>query len=510
MIQKEKILFIRERDIKPTGTINYGMGLIATIASTMYDCKVIDNNAMHENYSPDDILECASTFAPRVICFSIITLNALRSYRTISILKKTYPEIPIVAGGLHVNHKYHEALEHGVDFAVRGEAELVILPLLDAVIKAGHLEEAKDVLNIEGVFYYRGCCLVGGGICPLPRQLDSVSFIDYALYNLKDFNILPNGRNVFPVMTQRGCPFACSFCSDAFSRVPIRYRSVENVIENIRYLVEKFNARVISFNDSDFLISEKRVVELCKAIIAKALHEKVSFLIQTDSWKVINKDVLKLMKKAGVNSISFGIERFDEISRQCIRKKLKDEVILKNIANAHALGFVVLVNYLIGFPYDSKELIDRENQSFQQLFQCGVNVISTNILNPMPGTEIYQEYADRIDGWYLNKKFDQEYIPFYVDVKNLFYDPLEINVFSCDKALIQKFVDSKVYFRCESIKQRSYVLYCMFKAVLCAAGISEFLCRHGWYKVERYVFGRIVLILNSVKRKFVYLWATAS
>ena len=110
-MKKGRVLVIREQDFGRRHSINYGMAIIATILNERFDVKAIDNNSMYTSYSANDFIHVVSAFRPDVICFSIATINAYTSYQTIEILKAKFPNLPIVAGGLHVSHKFEEALE---------------------------------------------------------------------------------------------------------------------------------------------------------------------------------------------------------------------------------------------------------------------------------------------------------------------------------------------------------------------------------------------------------------
>src|SRR3989339_2278210 len=148
-MEKGKILFLRERGLSIKNLINYGMGVLATVVSKHHDVKIIDNNARYKTYSSEDIITTVRDYKPDLICFSIATINAFFSYNTIQIIKKYFPQIPIVAGGLHISHQYQEALERKVDYVVRGEAELVILDLIDKILTNQKTGITHDI-NIKG------------------------------------------------------------------------------------------------------------------------------------------------------------------------------------------------------------------------------------------------------------------------------------------------------------------------------------------------------------------------
>ncbi len=499
-MKKGRVLFIREQGFVGSNLINYGLGVIATIASKQFEVKIIDNNSRYVIYSIKDILNTIDDFKPLAICFSIATINAYSSYQTIAAIKAKYPEMPIIAGGLHVSNVYKEVLEHKADYAVRGEADLIIIPLLESI-----LTDRK--CDIGGVSYYQNNKLVPGGICPLSCNLDNHSLVDYSLYDLSLFLREKVDRNILgEVLTQRGCPFNCTFCSDEFIRTKVRYRSVNNVIDELEYKNSRYGVDIITINDSDFTLSDERVISFCNEIIKRGLGDKFKFLIQSDTFKPFKKSTLKLMKSCGFNYISLGIERMDEASQKRINKKLKYDIIMQNLQNLKELDFVIQINYLIGFPFETIKLLQKENRAFKQLLDKYADTISASILMPMPGTVEYETVSQKdLRGWYLNPLLYQKYTPFYQTVKRLVFDPNIINIYSFDKKLIFEMLKTKEFFRKESIKKKGKLLYLAYIFILILANISEKV----YYispNLEHKIFGRFVKLLINYTNIMAEKW----
>ena len=205
--KKYRVLFIREKEFtQGMELVNYGMAVVATVASREFEVKAIDNNSKYFTFSILDIIKAISEFGADVVCFSIATINALSSYATIKQVKKQFPDLPIIAGGLHVSHLYIEGINNGIDYVVRGEADLAINPLLHAIISGSN----TLIETMEGVYFSDANegRIKGHGISPLPINIDDSSIVDCSLYDIEQYMENESDKNkISNVLLQRGCPF---------------------------------------------------------------------------------------------------------------------------------------------------------------------------------------------------------------------------------------------------------------------------------------------------------------
>ncbi|MBF0457108.1 MAG: radical SAM protein [Nitrospirae bacterium] len=499
---KENILFIRERESVQSNWVNYGMGVVATIASKEFNVKLIDNVSKYVTYSTGDILGVIKTFKPAVVCFSIATVNAYSSYATISAIKELYPRLPIVAGSLHVGHKYKEGLDHKIDYIVRGEADLVIIPLLNKIIKNNF--DKSDSIDIEGVAYYRNNELVNSGITPLPFNLDETSSVDYKLYDLDKYIRCDADLDLFGrVLTQRGCPFRCTFCSDEFTQTKVRYRSLDNVMIEIEDKY-KMGIKTINLQDADFTMSEKRVTDFCNRMIDSGLSKKLKITCQTDSFKPFNLATLELMKKAGFTTIALGIERMVKSSQVMINKKLNNDIVIQNLKNIRQVGFNTMVNFLVGFPFETMATLEEETVIFKEIMSKYADITQVPILMPMPGTVEYDRLTSNRE-WYLNPMLFQDKVPLYKVIERLSVDPEEVNIYGFKKGLIKKMLKIREDFRLAGILKKSRILYMLYKYSLILAKISRMLYKLN-PKLEYFLFGYLRLVLVNLQDWLTIYW----
>ncbi|HBQ50737.1 TPA: hypothetical protein DD690_02010 [Candidatus Daviesbacteria bacterium] len=507
-MEKGKILFLRERGLSIKNLINYGMGVLATVVSKHHDVKIIDNNARYKTYSSEDIITTVRDYKPDIICFSIATINAFFSYNTIQIIKKYFPQIPIVAGGLHISHQYQEALERKVDYVVRGEAELVILDLIDKILTNQKTGITHDI-NIKGVSYFRNGELLDNGICALPLDLDQYSIIDYNLYSLSDFVRAKSDINVLgKCLTQRGCPFKCTFCSDEFINTKIRKRSIGNILMEIEYVHFTYGVDVIDIRDADFTLSNTRIIELCQAIIERGLRGKLNFTVASDSFRVLKRSTLEMMRNCGFYFISLGIERMVRQTQEVLNKKLDRGIILENLDNLRDLGFSTCINHLVGFRFESVELLRKERSEFANLLAKYGGMISTNIFMPTPGTKEYEIIeSEGIQGkkWYLNPTVFHDYKPFYQLVYNLLYDLSSVPIYPYGNVVNREIIKTKVFFIKASIRKKSRSLLMLYYGALILAKISEWMYSLSPF-MERLFLGNVGNWSERASNIFSELW----
>ncbi|KIL99568.1 Radical SAM domain protein [Paramagnetospirillum magnetotacticum MS-1] len=505
-----RVLFIRERDYIRTNVINYGMSIIATLVSKEFTVKAIDNNGRYRLYQHKDILAEVEAFAPDVICFSISTSNAYTAYTTAQYLRCHYAKSPapvFVAGGVHVSHMFEEAIDHGIDYVVRGEAELVVLELLRAVLDIR--EGRRDAVNmaVPGVAFRREGVVIDGGVAPLPQDLDQYSDVNYAIYQVSDFSRHARDANDFgAVLSQRGCPFRCAFCSDRYLKEPVRRRSVNSIVDEIERKRKAFGVDLVDITDTNFTLSDKRVTEFCEEIIARGLNRHITFTIQSNSFRVVKPEIISLMKKSGFGWVSFGLERLESATQNRVHKIQSLDVVYQNLKNYTDQGFTVSANCLIGFSFDDLERIEAEERAFSEILWRYADSIPVNIMLPCPGTEEYEELPEQNRKWYLSPMFHNIRRPFYQAVKRMQYDPRLVPTFNFDAAMMRRMLRMRDDMRLRSLKKKSLALFVGYFLMLQVSKVSEFIYLRN-PRLESLLFGWSLDLIARLDAALVAFWA---
>lgn len=259
-------------------------------------------------------------------------------------IKNKYPNVPICLGGSHASTVKEEALENSpFDFAVYGEGEVTFSELID------HVKGNKDLADITGIIYKdSGGKIVSNQPRSLIYEIDDIPFPAYDLFKISRY---PQHR----LTTSRGCPFNCVFCnSHSLWTNKWRKRSPQNIITEIKLLINKYKRKSIVFNDDSFNIDSKRVIELCNLLINEKLDILWSTSIRVD---LITNDIAQKMKKSGCYNVSIGIESANNNVLKQMNKNTTKEKIYKGIQILRNAGIDVMGQFMIGNPGDTLETV---------------------------------------------------------------------------------------------------------------------------------------------------------
>lgn len=329
---------------------------------------------------------------PEIVGITSATDARFTAFECAKVAKALLPDPTVIMGGPHVTITAEDTLLHipWIDVVVRGEGEHTLLEL------CRKLEEGKDLSSVLGISYRDGDRIVHNPPRPLIQNLDELPFPAYnrALLDKCKRPETPEGKLPFaPIVTSRGCPFGCAFCSSSeFWGKRFRARSPSNVIAEIKYMIEKFNVRSFGFNDDVFTLVKNRVVEICKLIQEEKLDIWWYCDIRPD---LVDKDLLATMKKAGCYNVSFGVESgCDFIRERILGKRITREQIMNVVKWCQELGISRNVNFMMSLPEETHENVLRTLEMMEKIRELDSSVPSLNntiqffILRVFPGTKI--------------------------------------------------------------------------------------------------------------------------
>jgi radical SAM superfamily enzyme YgiQ (UPF0313 family) len=326
-------------------------------------------------------------FDPAVIAFSVMTNKSDICTRIASIAKSINPTIITVAGGYHPT--LSPADTHGFDYIVRGEGEWSFLKLMRVLLDGeGKLSEvsrlgnnaefADQVVDIEKL--------------PHPARHLVLGERDYP----------PGGMNI--VISSRGCPFSCTYCSSpAFFGRRVYYRPFSDVITEITELQDRYNLKEFYFADDTFTIKKPRVHEFCRELISRNMRVNWSCITRLD---LIDEPTLDLMKQSGCNNIWLGVESGTERILEVVGKDLNLAKIRGKVALLHKMEMSWSGFFMVGLP---GETVDEMWQTYEVMKELNPAYAEVNIFNPLPGTDLYhlaekQGKLDRSENWCLRSQ----------------------------------------------------------------------------------------------------------
>jgi len=364
-----------------------GLGYIASVLKKEgHRVDLIDANL---GISINEIIERIKDIKPGLIGISVMTSVFEETKNIVKIIKKE-TDTPIVLGGVHITALPKFSIEKtGADFCVYGESELTIKELVFA------LDDRKSLDEIKGLVYRKRNKIVINPPRELIEDLNSLPFPEWSLMDPKKYYIAPvlasaEDFPTAPIMTTRGCPFQCTYCaSNVTWRRRLRFRSPENIADEIEYLIDNFGVKYIHFSDDNFTFSKKHTVGVCNEILKRGIKIKWGCPngVRVDS---LDDEILMLMRKAGCNMIGFGIESGSQEILNNINKRLDLSIVPRIIKNAKKYNITTFGFFILGLPGETKKTIKKTIDFAKKL---ELNRAWFFILAPLPGSKIFDEWS---------------------------------------------------------------------------------------------------------------------
>ena len=399
-----KIVLVRPKYTAHIITPPLGLGYLASsLKQNGIKVKLID--ALKESLEQPELVEKILRLRPDAVGITCLT----SFYKEVINLSKTLKEkgLRVIIGGVHPTFLPRETLmDSKADFVVCGEGEISFPKLIK-----------KDFKNksIPGVYSMKDLAKLNSIIkSEAVKKLDDLPFPDWKQLNPNTYPKAPHGAVAknFPIgiiMTSRGCPYSCTFCaSRRFYDTQIRFRSPENVIREIKYLVNNFGVREIHFEDDNLTMKREHVEKICNLILKNNL--KISWAcpngIRADR---VDENLLRLMKKSGCYFIAFGIESANSQILKKIKKMESVETIKQAIELAHKVGIECQGFFIFGLPGETKKTI-RKNIDFAK--NSKLTRAHFMILDILPGSELWDSLQGKFKpNWQKNSYKEPEWLP---------------------------------------------------------------------------------------------------
>lgn len=346
-----------------------GISYIASSAITAgFKVSLLDGKL--SELTMDEIVDKAIVSSAGLIGITCMTVE-FPLVKEIATRIKAKVDIPIAVGGAHINAVGHSVLDDcpDIDFSCIGEGEYLLTELAKAIEKGGRFD------NIEGLGYRSIFGVINNGTRRYPDNYDDLPFPAWWMFT-------PTPQ--LPILTHRGCPFKCVFCGHN-SGFKARYRSTENVLEEIGLMIDKYNPELIRFEDETFGLNIKRTMALLNGIIDKGYHNKVRFSAQTRVDR-INQKMVDALKKANFETLELGVESGNEEVLRLTKKGITLTQVRKAVKLAKAAELVVWCKFILGHPNETAATV-KDTVNF--ISELNPDRLSVAIMTPYPGTPIY-------------------------------------------------------------------------------------------------------------------------
>lgn len=393
IIKKTKILLVvppnsleeRYGKLKAVGTMYPSMGLatIGAVAEKVgFQVKVIDCEAIGMGYA--ELEEKIKEYQPALIGMQTFC-NTINKALEIAWRVKEHidKDIKIVLGGVQATlfpEKYAE--NPAVDFVVKGEGEIIFENLLNA------LEEGrKEFGEIKGLVWKNNGEVVSNQPEKLIEDLDSQPYPARHLFDPQYYHPSAQlrGKRTVHIVTSRGCPFNCGFCSchKTFGR-SYRFMSTKRVIDEIKYLIKEYNVDGLHFYDDTLTVNKGRIIELCDAMLREGINLPWACFTRVDC---VTKELLQKMKEAGCYQIFYGVESADQRLLDLMSKGITLDKIRKAFKWTNEVGIEPLASFIIGLPTETEEEA-KNTAAFAK--EIDAAFAHWEIFTPHPGTNLFK------------------------------------------------------------------------------------------------------------------------
>ncbi|MFH8108070.1 MAG: radical SAM protein [Candidatus Aenigmatarchaeota archaeon] len=342
-----------------------------------YETKIIDLEIEDEK-TLDKILE-----EDKIKIFGITGVTSL--FPVVDYLAKKIKsynkENIVIYGGPHASAVKETLFEvsSSIDFIVVGEGEETLEELVN------HFFENKILSSIDGLIYKLKNKIYINKVRKIIQNLDILPFPDHDSIDYEKYKPSIHRAVGFPfavMITSRGCPFKCKYCgTQTVFGESVRFRSVRNIIDEIKYLKEKFKINNVIFWDDTITLNKQRMIELCENL----KNHNISWSCNTRP-DMVDAELLEKIKEAGCKMIFYGIESSNEKILEKLGRKMK----LKSIENAIKLtkevGIRCTASMMIGTPFDTKESI---HNNIDYMIKLNPDFAFFSVFAPHPGTLLY-------------------------------------------------------------------------------------------------------------------------
>lgn len=415
------------RKDRPNFNVNFPMGLgylAAVLRQAEYEVEILDTLVEKINQrtplpgrkghyrfgmTQAEIREAVIACNPDFVGVTSMFTKQFDSTRFIcDIVKDVAPKVPVIVGGAHATADAANVIsEKSVDYVVSGEGEGVIVPLLKAIA------DKAPVAGIPNISFRNPDGTTTVKPVTIYADVNALPFPERALFPMEKYflamerhgNKLAEGTRSASLLTSRGCPFRCNFCSayDVFGR-RVRIRSAESVMAEIDELVGVYRANDVYLTDDQFLADKTRVMEILDGIISRNYGITFDAPNGLSPW-LLSDELLGKMKQAGFWRINIAIESGNEwVLKNIVNKPVKLDTLPELMILAKKHGLVVQAFLVVGnVSENAVETFEQIRDSFALMRKLGVHFPTVSYLSPHIGSTAYDVAVQK---GYLDKSYE--------------------------------------------------------------------------------------------------------
>ena len=354
--------------LTPLGLILLGGPLI----DAGYSVKLIDHDLNH--WSFEKLMQEIAHFQADYVLLghSGSTASHLVVVQTVQVIRKVFPNIRIIYGGVYPSYAYQSILQEvlEIDVIVRGEGEKTVLDLISQWEKDTNLE------GVSGIVWRRNGKVVINHPQAIIQNLDEYrpawELLDFSKYRMFGF------KNVAGFQFSRGCPLTCSYCGQWMFWKKWRHRSPENIVAQLKFLKERHHVTMVWFADENFAADRNMTQKLLEMIIEANLNLSLN-INMTAADVVRDADLIPLYKKAGVDYVVMGVESLKDSVIAGIRKNNPFAISKEAVHLLRENHILSLTNIIYGLEEESWTTI---YEKFRGMLELDSDILNAVYLMP--------------------------------------------------------------------------------------------------------------------------------
>ena len=355
--------------------------LAAVLKSKQHEVTVIDCPALEIDH--EKLKAKIASFEPDVVGITSMTPTIQSTLKSACVAKEACPEAKVTLGGPHATFMDRQILEQeaAVDVVVRGEGEQTLLELVQNVA------DSKSLHKVDGITFRHGDLIIQTPNRPFIQNLDELPYPAYDYFQLDRYRLF--GKLFLPIITSRGCPFQCSFCTT--SRIlgkEYRARSPKKIVDELEFLKNTYGADAFTFYDDTLTLDKNRMFKICEAIKTRKINRPWDCQTRVDQ---ISKEVLAEMRETRCQQVFFGVESGCQEILDAVKKRTTVEQNAKAIRLAKEAGLFVAISIMIGYPGENRDML---KQTLDFIRKTGPDDVYLCVATPYPGTELRRLVTD--------------------------------------------------------------------------------------------------------------------
>jgi anaerobic magnesium-protoporphyrin IX monomethyl ester cyclase len=353
-----------------------GLAYLAAVLKTNgHEVTVIDCPASEMGH--EQLKAKVASFEPDVVGITSMTPTIQSTLLSARVAKEACPNAIVTLGGPHATFMDRQILEQeaAVDVVVRGEGEQTLLEM------AQNVADSKSLHKIDGITFRNSDQIIQTPNRPFIQNLDELPYPAYDYFPLNRYRLF--GKLFLPIITSRGCPFQCSFCTT--SRIlgkEYRARSPKNIVDELEFLKNTYGADAFTFYDDTLTLDKNRIFKICEGIKARKIDLPWDCQTRVDQ---VSREVLAEMRETKCQQVFFGVESGCQEILDAVKKRTTVEQNAKAIKLAKEAGLFVAISIMIGYPGENKDML---KQTLDFIRKTEPDDVYLCVATPYPGTEL--------------------------------------------------------------------------------------------------------------------------